>query len=134
MSKTFSDELQQQGTGMKRTPRILPACLVLLSLMTACSGPETHILKINVTNDLGSPAKLALCEDYLHCITISDQWTEKEIGAHDTESFVMSTEAATVFRVSSEINGKARVNCLRVKFDKSLKASPNLFLSAATGC
>lgn len=119
---------------MKRTPRIFLSCLVLLSLMTACSEPETHILKVNVTNDLGSPAKLALCEDYLHCITISDQWTEKNISANDTESFVMSTEAVTVFRVSAEINGKARVSCLRVKFDKSLKAAPKLFLSAATNC
>lgn len=112
------------------------ACLTVLPLfvMTACSEPETHILKINMTNDLGSPAKLALCEDYLHCITTSDQWTEKEIGANDTESFVMSTEAVTVFRVSAEINGTTKVSCLRVKFDKSLKASPSLLLSAATDC
>ncbi len=112
------------------------ACLVMLPLcvMTACSEPETHILKINVTNDLGSPAKLALCEDYLHCITTSDQWTEKMIGANDTESFVMSTEAATVFKVTTETNGKTDARCLRVRFDKSLKASPNLRLSSATGC
>ena len=121
---------------MKLTPKVFLACLALLPLylMTACSEPETHILKINITNDLGSPAELALCKDDFHCISLSDQWTAKKINANDTESFVMSTEAVTVFKVSTEINGKTNARCLRVRFDKSLKASPNLFLSSATDC
>jgi hypothetical protein len=122
---------------MKKLARIFLACLALLPLfvVTACSQPEAHVAKINLINDLGSPAELDLCKDVVHCDAISDLWTPTKINAEDTHTFVVSNEEMTVFKVSTEINGKADVRCLRVRIDKALEdAHNNLRLSSATGC
>jgi hypothetical protein len=122
---------------MKILPRIFLACLTLLPLcaVTACSEPEAHVAKINLVNDLGSPAVLDLCKDVVHCEAISDLWTPAKINAKDTRTFVVSNEEMTVFKVSTENNGKPDVRCLRVRIDKALKAAHNnLNLSSATGC
>lgn len=122
---------------MKQIPRIFMACLTLLPLcmVAACSEPEAHIAKINLINDLGSPAVLDLCKDDVHCDAISDLWTPTRINEKDSHTFVVSNEETTVFKVSSEINGKTDVRCLRVRIDKSLKtAHNNLRLSSATSC
>ena len=112
-------------------------CLALLPLymVTACSEPEAHVAKINLINDLGSPAQLDLCKDDVHCEAISDLWAPTKINAKDTHTLVVSNEETTVFKVSSVSNGKTVVRCLRVRIDKSLKsAHNNLLLSSATGC
>jgi len=122
---------------MKQIPRIFLTCLTLLPLciVTACSEPEAHVARINLINDLGSPAVLDLCKDDVHCDAISDLWTPTTINAKDSHTFVVSNEQTTVFKVSSEINGKTDVRCLRVRIDKSLKtAHNNLHLSSATSC
>jgi hypothetical protein len=121
---------------MKRIPSVFLTCLALLPLyiMTACSEPESHVSKINLINDLGSQAELSLCKDDLHCGSISEQWTPKKINAKDHQSFAVSNEETTVFRVSSEINGKANVRCLRIRLDGSVKNSHDLLLSSATDC
>jgi len=122
---------------MKQIPRIFLACLALLPLciVAACSEPEAHVAKINLINDLGSPAVVDLCKDDVHCGAISDLWTPAKINSKDTHTFVVSNEETTVFKVSSEINGKPDVRCLRVRIGKSLEsAHNNLLLSSATGC
>ncbi len=121
---------------MKRMLRVFLTCLVLLPIytITACSDPESHVSKINLINDLGSQAELSLCKDDLHCGSISEQWTPKKINAKDNQSFAVSNEETTVFKVSFEINGKANVRCLRIRLDESLKTSHDLLLSSATGC
>jgi hypothetical protein len=83
---------------------------------------------------LGSQATLDLCKDELHCESISNEWTQKKINDNDTESFVVSNEKATVFKVSSDINGKTNVRCLRIRLDKSIKTTRELLLSSATDC
>ena len=102
---------------MKRIPRIFLICLALLppSILAACSQPEAHVSNINLINDLGVQAELALCKDDVHCDAISDLWTPKQINAKEKESFIVSNEETTVFKVSSEINGKPSVRCLRVR-------------------
>jgi hypothetical protein len=110
-------------------------CLLLsCCAMTACSEPETHVAKINLVNDLGTSAQLALCKDVLHCESISDRWTPKQIDAKAAETVVVSNEETTVFKVTTERNGKPDVRCLRVRIDRSGKGDQNLPLSSATGC
>ncbi len=121
---------------MKIPKRIFAACLAVLPLfmVTACQ-PEAHVARINLINDLGSPAKIDLCKDDVHCEAISDLWTPTTIKPKDTHIFVVSNEELTVFKVSTEIDGKTDVRCLRVRIDKALKAEHNnLQLSSATGC
>jgi hypothetical protein len=77
---------------------------------------------------------VALCKDVLHCEAISDLWTPKQIDAKDVESVVVSNEEMTVFKVTTEQNGKPDVRCLRVRIDRSSKGEHNLLLSSATGC
>ncbi len=105
-----------------------------LYMITACSEPESHISNIKLINDLGSQATLDLCKDDLHCASISNEWRQKKINDRDTESFVVSNEGTTVFKVSSEINGTINVRCLRIPLDKSIKTSHELLLSSATDC
>jgi hypothetical protein len=121
---------------MKQKLRFFLACLALLPIcmMSACSDPERHILTINLKNDLGKQAELSLCKDVLHCGSVSDQWTPKQIGAQAALSFTVSSEAATVFKVSYENNGKTEVRCLRIRWDESRKPSHDLLLSSATAC
>ena len=121
---------------MKRILRFFSACLVLLPIcmMSACSDPERHILKINLKNDLGTQAELALCKDDLHCGSVSDQSIPKRIDAQATQSFAVSSEATTVFKVSYEINGKTEVRCLRIRWDESRKPTHDLLLSSAAAC
>ena len=121
---------------MKRILRVFSACLVLLPIcmMSACSDPERHILKINLINDLGRQAELSLCKDDLHCGSVSDQWTPKQIGAQATLSFAVSSEAATVFKVSYENNGKTEARCLRIRWDESRKPTHDMLLSSAAAC
>ena len=102
--------------------------------MTACSEPESHVAKIILVNDLGTPAQLALCKDVLHCESISDLWTPKQIDAKGVEPVVVSNEDMTVFKVTTEQNGKADARCLRIRIDRSNKTDHNLPLSSATGC
>jgi hypothetical protein len=121
---------------MKRLPRIFLTCVTLLPLciMSACE-PEAHVAKINLINDLGRPAALDLCKDIVHCSAISDLWPPAKIKANETHTFVVSNEETTVFKVSTEADGKTEVRCLRVRIDKTLKADHNnLNLSSATGC
>jgi hypothetical protein len=120
----------------ERILKVILTCLAILSLyiITACSEPESHISNIKLINDLGSQATLDLCKDELHCESISNEWIQQKINDKDTESFVVSNEKATVFKVSSEINGKTNVRCLRIRLDKSLKTSHDLLLSSATDC
>ncbi|MGB7596322.1 MAG: hypothetical protein WBM09_02030, partial [Gallionella sp.] len=61
---------------MKKLKRIFPASLALLAIcvVTACQ-PQSHVARINLINDLGSPAKIELCKDDVHCEAISDLWT-----------------------------------------------------------
>ena len=121
---------------MKRLPRIFLTCATLLPLciMSACE-PEAHVAKINLINDLGRPAALDLCKDIVHCSAISDLWPPAKIKANETHTFVVSNEETTVFKVSTEADGKTEVRCLRVRIDKTLKADHNnLNLSSATGC
>jgi hypothetical protein len=120
----------------ERILKVILTCLAILSLymITACSEPESHISNIKLINDLGSQATLDLCKDELHCEAISNEWVQKKINANDTESFVVSNEKATVFKVSYEINGKSNVRCLRIRLDKSIKTSRELLLSSATDC
>jgi hypothetical protein len=108
--------------------------LLSLCAVTACSKPETHVAKIDLVNDLGTQAQVALCKDVLHCEAISDLWTPKQIDAKDVESVVVSNEEMTVFKVTTEQNGKPDVRCLRVRIDRSSKGEHNLLLSSATGC
>lgn len=113
------------------------ACLALLPLymVTACSQPEAHVAKINVTNDLGTRAQLALCKDDVHCDATSDLWPPVTIEPKDSHTFVVSNEQTTVFEVSFVVNGTANMRCLRVRIDKSLKADHNdLLLSSSAGC
>lgn len=121
---------------MERITRVFLICLGLLPLyiMTACSEPKSHVSKINLINDLGSQAELSLCKDDLHCGSISEQWTPKKINAKDNQSFAVSNEETTVFKVSYEINGKVNVRCLRIRLDESLKATHDLHLSSAAAC
>ena len=110
-------------------------CLLLsVCAMVACSKPETHVAKINLVNDLGTPAQLALCKDVLHCESISDRWTPKQIDAKTAETVIVSNEEMTVFKVTTEQNGKADARCLRIRIDRSNKTDHNLPLSSATGC
>ena len=110
-------------------------CLLLsVCAMVACSKPETHVAKINLVNDLGTRAQVALCKDVLHCEAISDLWTPKQIDAKDVESVVVSNEEMTVFKVTTEQNGKADARCLRIRIDRSNKTDHNLPLSSATDC
>ena len=120
----------------ERTRKVILTCLAILSLyvITACSEPESHISNIKLKNDLGGQATLDLCKDELHCESISNEWIQKKINDNDTESFVVSNEKATVFKVSSDINGKTNVRCLRIRLDKSIKTSRELLLSSATDC
>jgi|PersoiStandDraft_1058852.scaffolds.fasta_scaffold68520_1 hypothetical protein len=120
----------------ERILKVILTCLATLSLyiITACSEPESHISNINLINDLGSQATLDLCKDNLHCESISNEWVQKKINNNDIESFVVSNEEITVFKVSSEINGKTNVRCLRIRLDKSIKTSRELLLSSATNC
>ena len=117
-------------------PKVMQTYLAMLSLylITACSEPESHISNIKIINDLGSQVTLDLCKDELHCVSISNEWIQKKINNNDTESFVLSNEKETVFKVSSEINGKTNVRCLRIRLDKLIKASRELLLSSATDC
>ena len=121
---------------MKRMTRIYPGCLALLPLciLTACSEPETHVAQVNLVNDLGIRAELALCKDDVHCGAISDLWTPKQINAKETSSITVSNEETTVFKVSTIKNGQADVRCLRIRIDKSLKTPADLLLSSATNC
>lgn len=121
---------------MKRMPRVVHACLILLPLfmMTACSEPEAHVAKINLINDLGTRAELSLCKDDLHCESISELWPPKQINAKDSQSFVVSNEEMTVLKVSSEINGKKVARCLRIRLVKPLKPTYDVLLSSATDC
>jgi hypothetical protein len=121
---------------MQRILKVFLTCLVLLPIyiMTACSDPAEHISKITLINDLGRQAELSLCKDDLHCESIEQLWPPKRIDAKDTQSFAVSNEEATVFKVSSEINGKTNVRCLRIRLDESLKTSHDLLLSSATDC
>lgn len=121
---------------MKRISKAFAVCLVLLPIcmMSACSDPEQHILKINLINDLGTQAELSLCKDDLHCGSVSDQWTPKQIGAQATQSFTVSSEATTVFKVTYEISGKTEVRCLRIRWDESHKPAHDLLLSSAAAC
>ena len=116
--------------------KVTLTCLAIFSLymITACSEPESHISNIKVINDLGSQATLDLCKDDLHCASISNEWRQKKINDKDTESFVVSNEGTTVFKVSSEINGTTNVRCLRIPLDKATKTSHELLLSSATDC
>ena len=120
----------------ERILKVILTCLAILSLyiITACSEPESHISNIKLINDLGSQATLDLCKDELHCESISNEWVQKKINNNDIESFVVSNEEITVFKVSSEINGKTNVRCLRIRLDKSIKTSRDLLLSSATDC
>jgi hypothetical protein len=121
---------------MKRKPRIILTCVALLSMfmLTACE-PQAHVAKINLINDLGGPAKLDLCKDVVHCSAISDLWPPSKIDANETHTFVVSNEETTVFKVSTETDGKTESRCLRVRIDRALKAEHNnLHLSSATGC
>jgi hypothetical protein len=120
----------------ERILQFIQTCLAILSLyvVTACSEPASHISNVSLINDLGSQATLDLCKDDLHCESISNEWRQKKINIKDTESFVVSNEGTTVFKVSSEINGKVNVRCLRIPLDKSIKASRELLLSSATEC
>jgi hypothetical protein len=108
--------------------------LLLLCAMTACSEPETHVVKINLVNDLGIQAQLALCKDVLHCGSISDRWMPKQINAKAAETVIVSNEEMTVFKVTTKLNGKSDVRCLRVRIDRSSQADHNLLLSSATDC
>jgi hypothetical protein len=120
----------------ERILKVMQTCLALLPLyiFTACSEPESHISVIKIINDLGSQSTLDLCKDELHCESISNEWTQKKINNKDTGTFVLSNEKATVFKVSSQINGKTDVRCLRIRLDRSLKTSRDLLLSSATDC
>lgn len=120
----------------ERILKVNLAWLAILSLyiITACTEPESHISSINLTNDLGSQATLDLCKDELHCESISNEWIQKKINNNDTESFVVSNEDVTVFKVTSEINGKTNVRCLRIRSDKITKTSRKVLLSSATEC
>ena len=120
----------------ERLLKVILTCLAIFSIymITACSEPESHISNIKLINDLGRQAILDLCKDELHCESISNEWVQKRINDKDTESFVVSNEKATVFKVSSEINGKTNVRCLRIRLDKSIKTSRELLLSSATDC
>ncbi|MCG6933806.1 MAG: hypothetical protein LJE57_09205 [Gallionella sp.] len=121
---------------MKRVPRIFLICVTVLPLciISACS-PESHVAKINLINDLGRPAKLDLCKDDVHCSAISDLWPPTKINANETHTFVVSNEETTVFKVSTENDGKTEARCLRVRIDKVMKADHNdMDLSSATGC
>lgn len=121
---------------MKRMPRIFLTCAALLPLcgISACS-PQAHVAKINLINDLGRPAVLDLCKDVVHCSAISDLWPPAKISANETHTFVVSNEETTVFKVSTQTDGKTDARCLRVRIDKTLKAEHNnLHLSAATDC
>ena len=120
----------------ERILKVILTCLAIFSLymITACSEPESHISNIKLINDLGSQATLDLCKDNLHCESISNEWVQKKINNNDIESFVVSNEEITVFKVSSEINGKTNVRCLRIRLDKSIKTSRELLLSSATNC
>jgi hypothetical protein len=121
---------------MKRSAGLFLACLAALplSMLPACSEPESHILNIKLINDLGVRAVVELCKDDLHCGSTSDLWPAKTIDAKDTLTFAVSNEHITVFKVTSMIAGKTVARCLRVRVDKSLKTAPDLPLSSATGC
>ena len=122
---------------MKRITMVLRAAvfvLLPLSLMTACSEPQSHIAKINLINDLGAEAELSLCKDDIHCESISGLWPPTKISANETRSFTVSNEETTVFKVSAEIHGKTTARCLRVRRDESRKPSPSLLLSSAADC
>lgn len=121
---------------MKRIPGIFQIGLALLLpwMMTACSEPETHIAKIRLINDLGSEARLEMCKDDLHCQSISDLWPAKTLAATDAQSFVVSTEETTVFKVSYSSNGRPSVRCLRVRPPKPPAAVQDVPLSTAAGC
>ncbi len=121
---------------MKRIAKVLLALFALLQLstMTACSEPKSHVAKINLINDLGTEAELSLCKDDVHCESISELWPPTKIAAKETRSITVSNEEITVFKVSSEINGKAGARCLRVRLDESQNPLHNLLLSSAGDC
>lgn len=119
---------------MKKIPYAALTCLILLPLMTACSEPDPHISKINLINDLGKPADVHLCKDYLHCESLSHMWPSITVGIDETKKIVVSNEVISVYRVSTKINGKSKTQCLRVKLDKSIQGYQNITLSTAIDC
>jgi hypothetical protein len=111
--------------------KILNASLTCLALLlAACSEPATHISHVNMVNDLGVPVELALCDDYLHCESISRMWPAMNIGVKKTQPITVSNEVKSVFRVTS----KNEVRCLRVKLNESAKGYQDVLLSSAQGC
>jgi len=121
---------------MKRSGGLLLVCLAALPLamLPACSEPESHVLNIKLINDLGVRAAVELCKDNLHCGSTSDLWPAKTIDAKDTLTFAVSNERATVFKVTSMVDGQTVARCLRVRIDKSPDITPGLLLSSATAC
>lgn len=127
---------RNNGGAMKRVSAVFQIGLALLlpCMIAGCSEPEAHITQINLFNDLGSEARLEMCKDDLHCASISDLWPAKTLAANEAQSFVVSTEETTVFKVSYSDHGKAGVRCLRVRPPKPPAAAPDVPLSTANGC
>jgi len=119
---------------MKKIHYISLICLILLPLMTACSKPDPHISNINLINDLGKSAEINLCKDYLHCESLSHMWPSITIGINATKELTISNEVISIYRISTNTNGKAKEQCLRVKLDKSIQGYQDIALSTASNC
>ena len=115
--------------------KILNACaLILMFAVTACSKPAEHISHLNMVNDLGNPAEVALCDDYLHCASLSRMWPQISLGINKSQPITVSNEAKSVFRVTSRNGEQPVVRCLRVQLDNSAKGFQDIPLSSAQGC
>jgi len=121
---------------MKGSAGLFLLCLAALplSMLPACSEPESHVANIKLVNDLDVRAVVELCKDDLHCGSTSDMWPARTIDAKDTLTFAVSNEQTTVFKVTSMVDGQTVARCLRVRMDKPHDIIPGLLLSSATGC
>lgn len=121
---------------MKRT--LIAAALLLppLFLMSACNyyADDADISKINLKNDLGKPAEIALCKGDPHCEAIEEIWPQKMIGLGATKTITVSKGVKMIFHVSTEIEGKSKVSCLRVPVVRPIPAIREVLLSSATEC
>ena len=123
---------------MKRMKRAFLACLILLQpcMMTACSNSaeDSDVSKINLINDVGRPVEVNLCKGDPHCESLEKLWHPMQLGINESKAVTVSNQVRTIFRVSSEINGKPSVTCLRLRLDKAQKTSQDVLLSTAADC
>lgn len=117
---------------MKRILKVTLSCLMLLPVMTACSRPEEHIAKINLINDLGKAVEISLCDDYMHCESLSRMWPPRKIDIGQTQPLTISNELISVYRLSAKSDTKNR--CLRVRPNKKAGGAQEIRLSSAQDC